>query len=217
MTLAHTRIKLCGMTRREDVQLAVQLRVDCIGLVFAARSPRRLTPEQGARLRARVPAGIAVVALLMDTTPAEIARIIAAVQPDVLQFHGREDDADCAKFGLPFFKAIAMGDGTDPLPMLARFPSAAGFVLDGHGAGEAGGSGRRFDWTRLPAVAGTPLLLAGGLRPDNVADAIAIAHPWGVDVSSGIERAVGVKDADAMRRFVAAVRAADAAGMAAIG
>ena len=213
----HTRIKLCGMTRSEDVQLAVQLRVDCIGLIFAARSPRRLPLAEAAQLRRQVPATIKVVALLMDTPATDIVQMLDAVQPDVLQFHGSEDDACCAGFGLPFFKAIAMGDDADPLPMLARFPSAAGFVLDGHGAGEAGGSGRRFDWTRLPAVAGTPLLLAGGLRPDNVADAIAIAHPWGVDVSSGIERAVGVKDADAMRRFVAAVRAADAAAAAAIG
>lgn len=213
----HTRIKLCGMTRAEDVQLAVQLQVDFIGLIFAARSPRRLTPEQGARLRARVPAGITVVALLMDTPSADILRIIDSVQPDILQFHGSEDDACCAGFGLPFFKAIAMGDDADPLPRMAAFPTAQGFVLDGHGTGEAGGSGRRFDWARLPAVAGKPLLLAGGLGPDNVARAIAIARPWGVDVSSGIEQAPGVKDADAMRRFVAAVRAADAAATAAIG
>jgi phosphoribosylanthranilate isomerase len=157
----------------------------------------------------------------MDTPHETIAAIIEAVQPDVLQFHGGETAVFCERFGLPYFKAIAMGDGADPLPKMAAFPTAQGFVLDGHGAGEAGGSGRTFDWARLPAAAGKPVLLAGGLGPENVAHAIAIAHPWGVDVSSGIEQAPGVKDADAMRRFVMAVRAvngpADGMGRVAIG
>ena len=215
--MSRTRIKLCGMTRDEDVALAVALEVDYIGLIFAARSPRKLTLDRATALRALVPSTTAVVALLMDNPLAEVDAVVSRVRPDVLQFHDGEDDALCAGTGVPFWKAIAMGDGGNPLAAMARYPSAQGYVLDGHGAGEAGGSGRRFDWTRLPAVAGTPLLLAGGLRPDNVADAIAIAHPWGVDVSSGIEQAPGVKDADAMRRFVAAVRAADAAAAAAIG
>lgn len=210
--MSHTRIKFCGMTRAEDVRLAVELGADFIGLILAERSPRRLLPGQARALRALVPEEIGVVALVMDNPPGEVAGIVAGLRPDYLQFHGDEGDAFCAGFGLPFFKAIAMGDGGDPLEAMARFPSAHGFVLDGHGAGEQGGSGRSFDWTRLPKDSGRPILLAGGLSPDNVAQAIRIAHPWGVDVSSGIEAAPGIKDAAKMRRFADAARAADSAG-----
>ena len=217
MKQGATRIKLCGMTRSEDVQLAVALQVDFIGLIFAARSPRRVTLAQAADLRALVPSSTRVVALLMDNTPAEIEAIIAQVQPDLLQFHGSEVAACCAGFGLPYFKAIAMGDAVDPLPAMAAFSSASGFVLDGHGAGEQGGSGKRFDWSRLPSGQHMPILLAGGLTADNVASALHAARPWGVDVASGIETGPGRKDANAMRRFVAAVRAEDAAHHAAIG
>jgi phosphoribosylanthranilate isomerase len=206
---APTRIKLCGMTRAEDVQQAVALDVDFIGLIFAARSPRRLGLAQAASLRELVPASTQVVALVMDNGADEIEAILAQVRPDLLQFHGAEPAGFCDGFGLPYFKAIAMGDGLDPRPQFDAYPAASGFVLDGHGAGEPGGSGKRFDWSRLPQAEARPLLLAGGLGPNNVARAIAIARPWGVDVSSGIEDAPGVKNAETMRRFVAAVRAAD--------
>lgn len=215
--MSHTRIKFCGMTRAEDVRLAVELGVDFVGLILAERSPRRLLPGQARALRALVPEEIGVVALVMDNPRGEVADIVAGLHPDYLQFHGGEDDAFCAGFGLPFFKAVAMGDGGDPLAAMAKFPSAHGFVLDGHGAGEQGGSGRSFDWTRLPKDSGKRaleqhVLLAGGLSPDNVAQAVRTARPWGVDVSSGIEAAPGVKDAAKMRRFADAVRAADSAG-----
>lgn len=210
--MSHTRIKFCGVTRAEDVRLAVELGVDFIGLILAERSPRRLPPGQARALRALVPEEIGVVALVMDNPRGEVADIVAGLHPDYLQFHGAEDDAFCAGFGLPFFKAIAMGDGGDPLEAMAKFPAAHGFVLDGHGAGEQGGSGRGFDWTRLPKDSGRPVLLAGGLSPDNVAQAVRTAHPWGVDVSSGIEAAPGIKDAAKMRRFIDAVRMADSAG-----
>ena len=210
--MSHTRIKFCGVTRAEDVRLAVELGVDFIGLILAERSPRRLPPGQARALRALVPEEIGVVALVMDNPRGEVADIAAGLHPDYLQFHGAEDDAFCAGFGLPFFKAIAMGDGGDPLEAMAKFPAAHGFVLDGHGAGEQGGSGRGFDWTRLPKDSGRPVLLAGGRSPDNVAQAVRTAHPWGVDVSSGIEAAPGIKDAARMRRFIDAVRMADSAG-----
>lgn len=207
--MSRTRIKLCGMTRDEDVALAVALEVDYIGLIFAARSPRKLTLDRATALRALVPSTTAVVALLMDNPPAEVDAVVSRVRPDVLQFHGGEDDALCAGTGVPFWKAIAMGDGGNPLAAMARYPSAQGYVLDGHGAGEAGGSGRRFDWRLLPHERERSILLAGGLTADNVGQAIVIARPWGVDVASGIESAPGIKDPEAMRRFVAAVRAAD--------
>jgi phosphoribosylanthranilate isomerase len=211
IAMTHTRIKLCGMTRAEDVRLAVELGVDYIGLIFAAESPRRLLLGQARMLRELVPEQIGVVALLMDNSASDVEKIIEQVQPDLLQFHGQEDDAFCAGFARPFIKALPMAglESEDVAGHLARYPSAWGFVLDGHAAGQAGGSGQRFDWRRWPRDLARPALLAGGLDAGNVAMAVRTARPWGVDVSSGLESARGVKDAERVRGFVAAVRSAD--------
>lgn len=208
--MTHTRVKFCGMTRAEDVRLAVELGADYVGLVFAPRSPRRLLLGQARMLRALVPEEIAVVALVMDNAGPEIEAMIDNVRPDLLQFHGGEDDAFCAGFGVPFLKAIAMGNEQEDAAVLAAtHPSAHGYLLDGHTQGEQGGSGQRFDWKRVPRL-DKPVLLAGGLTAGNVATAIRTARPWGVDVSSGIESAPGVKDPDRMRSFLDEARRADA-------
>ena len=123
-----------------------------------------------------------------------------------LQFHGREPDNWCAQFGRRFLKAIAMGEGARALHMLRRYPSAAGLLLDGHGLGEAGGSGKAFDWSLMPRDLAQPLILAGGLTPGNVAEAIRVARPWAVDVASGIESAPGIKDPRKLADFIDAVR-----------
>lgn len=209
----HTRIKFCGLTRAEDVRLAVELGIDYVGLVFAPHSPRRLLLGQARMLRDLVPEEIAVVALVMDNPRSDIEHVVESLQPDLLQFHGAEDDAFATSFGLPYWKAIAMGGQDESVfASLSDYPGAHGFLFDGHAAGEQGGSGQRFDWRRMPTSADKPFLLAGGLSPENVGLALRTARPWGVDVSSGIESGPGIKDAEKMRRFVDAAREADARG-----
>ena len=201
-----TRIKCCGMTRVEDALLAARLGADAIGLVFTTRSPRRLDLQQAKLIRLALPPFIATVALFMDDDAALVHQVIDAVQPELLQFHGQESDAWCMQFGRRYLKAIAMGEGEAALSRLHDYPHATGLLVDGHGLGEAGGSGRVFDWSRMPAGLAQPLILAGGLNPGNVADAIRIARPWAVDVASGIEASPGIKDAAKMAAFIAAVR-----------
>lgn len=204
----RTRIKFCGMTRAQDVRAACELGVDAVGLVFAPRSPRRLEPAQASALRAHAMPFVDVVALLMDPSADFVREVIVQVQPTLLQFHGDEDEAFCRSFGLPYLKAVAMG-GDVGADAWTRHASAAALLLDSHALGGGGGTGRTFDWSRIPRGIERPFLLAGGIAPDNVFDAIRAVHPWGVDVSSGIESAPGEKDAAKMRRFVEAVRRAD--------
>ena len=174
--------------------------------MFTPRSPRRLGLQQAKLIRLALPPFIATVALFMDDDAALVHQVIDAVQPELLQFHGQESDAWCMQFGRRYLKAIAMGEGEAALSRLHDYPHATGLLVDGHGLGEAGGSGRVFDWSRMPAGLAQPLILAGGLNPGNVADAIRIARPWAVDVASGIEASPGIKDAAKMAAFIAAVR-----------
>ena len=205
----RTRIKFCGLTRPGDVRLAVELGVDALGFVFAAGSPRLLAIDQVEGLRQAVPVMVDTVALFMDSPGSEIAAVIRVLRPTLLQFHGSEDDAFCRSFGLPFIKTVPMGQGAaDAALARKRYPSASAFLLDGHGPGQPGGRGERFDWATTPPM-GRPVLLAGGLSPANVGQAISAARPFAVDVSSGIESAPGVKDGEKMQQFVDEVRRAD--------
>lgn len=207
----RTRIKFCGMTRAGDVRLASELGVDAVGFVFARQSKRRVEPEEARAMRSALAPLVDAVALFMDNPQDEVREIIRQVRPSLLQFHGGEDDAFCRTFGVPYLKVVAMGEpATHSDQMLrTRYPAAAGFLFDSHAPGAAGGSGQTFDWSRIPRDLDRPWLLAGGLTPDNIFDAIVATRPWGVDVSSGIELSPGIKDGDRMRRFVQEVRRAD--------
>ena len=209
--LRRTRIKFCGLTRAEDLAEACALGVDAIGFVFAERSKRRVSPQAAAALRLTLQPFVDTVALFMDNDVDTVRDSIATVRPTWLQFHGSEDDAFCAGFDLPYLKAIAMGGnaGIDAASLQRDYPRAAGFLFDSNASGQAGGSGHTFDWSRIPVDCPRPYLLAGGLHPDNVFEAIRATGCWGVDVSSGIESAPGVKNHERMRRFVAEVRRAD--------
>lgn len=210
--LRRTRIKFCGMTRIEDALTASALGVDAIGMIFAARSKRRLAPAAAAAIRAALPPMVDAVALFMDNAADEVRTTIGIVRPSLLQFHGEEDDAFCASFGLPYMKAVAMGGagGEDAATLPMRYPHAAAFLFDSHARGQAGGSGLTFDWARVPAHFPKPFLVAGGLTPDNAFEAIRATGCWGLDVSSGIETSPGIKSDALMLRFVAEAARADA-------
>lgn len=210
----RTRIKFCGMTRAGDVRLAGELGVDAVGFVFAARSRRRVDAGQAAAMREALAPMVDAVALFMDNPVEEVREVISRVRPSLLQFHGDEDEAFCRSFGLRYLKAVAMGGDArlDALELHARWPSAAGFLFDGHAPGEGGGGGRAFEWSRVPKGVTKPWFVAGGLTPDNVHDAVVATRPWGVDVASGVEARDGLpgaKDGAGMRRFVEEVRRAD--------
>lgn len=210
-TFYRTRIKFCGLTRAGDVRLASELGVDAVGFVFAHRSPRRIHASEARALREALAPLVDAVAVFRDNSAEEVREVVRQVRPSVLQFHGDEDDAFCRRFDVPWIKAVGMGAALVPSgpALLASWPGAAGFLFDSHGGGHDGGSGRAFDWASLPTGLARPVLLSGGLTPDNVGRALAATHPWGVDLSSGIESAPGQKDGDLMRAFVEEVRRAD--------
>lgn len=214
-TFFRTRIKLCGMTRIGDVRLAGELGADAVGFVFAPGSPRRVQPEEAKAMRNALAPLVDCVALFKDNPAEEVREVLRQVRPSLAQFHGDEDDAFCRGFGVPYVKAIAMGDAraVDARDLLTRYPGAAAFLFDAHATGGDGGTGQRFDWSRLPTGLGKPFILAGGLTPCNVGEAISATQPWGVDVASGIEVSPGIKDGELMRGFVEAVRRADCVEM----
>jgi phosphoribosylanthranilate isomerase len=203
----RTRIKICGLTRSEDVQFAVSCGVDAIGFVFAP-SPRRISADAAARLAVEVPPGVLRVGLFLDQGRSEIEQVLAKVPLDILQFHGLETERQCDAFSLPWLKAVAMQDEYSVERAERNYPGATGLLLDSHQAGQRGGSGRVFDWS-LVRSAEKPLWLAGGLQESNVVQAIRAVRPYAVDVSSGVESAPGVKDAGKISRFIQAVRLAD--------
>jgi len=212
--MIRTRIKCCGMTRVEDALAAVQLGGDAIGVVMTARSKRRVTLAQAREIVAAMPPLVTTVALVMDDAADFVHDVVATVRPSMLQFHGSEPDDWCAQFGLPYLKAIAMGEGATALRQLQDYPRASGLLLDGHGLGQPGGSGQGFDWSLMPRHFTQPLVLAGGLHAGNVAQAIRQARPWAVDVASGIEKAPGIKDHARMAAFMREVQRADGEGIA---
>lgn len=203
----RTRIKFCGMTRVGDALEAARLGVDAIGLVFAPRSPRCLTIDAAVAIRRELPVFVAAVALFVDADAAFVRSVEQALRPVVLQFHGSEDPAYCSQFGQPYIRAVPMGGEEDPAEYMRRHGDASAFLLDSHARGGQGGSGVGFDHARFPR-ADARLILAGGLTPANVGQAVRELHPAAVDVSSGIESAPGIKDRARMRDFIDEVRRA---------
>ena len=204
----RTRIKICGLTREQDVDAAVAAGADALGFVFYPRSPRYVTLERAAALMTRVPPFVTIVGLFVNARPEEVEAALARLPLQLLQFHGDEADADCRRYGRPYVKAARMRPGFDLVDYAACFPGAAGLLLDAFVEGYGGG-GEAFDWSRIPPGLGKPLILSGGLNPANVQEAVTHVRPWAVDVSSGVEAAKGIKDPAKIAAFVAGVRGAD--------
>ncbi len=200
------RIKICGITRVEDALVAAEAGADAIGLVFYPPSPRAVSVDQARRIIAALPPFVTTVGLFVNAGRDELNRILDAVPLDLLQFHGDESPAECEGYGRRYLKALRVQPGDDVLAGMARYPGAAGILLDTFVAGVPGGTGETFDWTRVPAHSGRPLVLAGGLTAENVRMAIAQARPYAVDVSGGVECSKGIKDAQKVRAFIAAAK-----------
>jgi phosphoribosylanthranilate isomerase len=206
--MSRTRIKICGLTRAEDIDAAVSSGADAIGLVFYPPSPRILGLEHARQLALRVPPYVTKVALFVNEPEGKVREMLAAVPVDLLQFHGEEDEAYCRSFARPYVKAARVRPGVDLVEFARRYPSANGLLLDAYVDGY-GGAGETFDWSMIPSQLPLPVILSGGLHPGNVAEAICRVRPWAVDVSSGVESSKGIKDAEKIAAFVAAVNKTD--------
>jgi len=196
------RVKVCGITRIEDALVAVENGADAIGLVFYAASPRNVTMNQAQQIANQIPAFVSVVGLFVNAEAGFINDVIANVKLDLLQFHGDETPEECAQYTLPFIKAIRVKADTNLVQCSKDFSSAKALLLDTYTEGVAGGTGHVFDWTLIPKQLAKPLILAGGLTVDNVAQAIAQVGPYAVDVSGGVELSKGIKDAAKIAAFM---------------
>ena len=205
----RTRIKICGLTREADVDAAVQAGADAVGFVLYAKSPRHVSLQRARDLAQRLPPFVTPVALFVNALSSEIGAALAAVPQLLLQFHGDESPQACAAVGRPYLRAARMARGIDLLDFCGLYSGAQAILLDAHVEGYGGG-GKVFDWSLIPADVPLPLVLSGGLNAANVVQGIQRIRPWAVDVSSGVESAKGIKDADAIRRFCDAVHEADA-------
>ncbi|MFP3873303.1 MAG: phosphoribosylanthranilate isomerase [Thiohalophilus sp.] len=201
----QTRVKICGITRPQDAIAAAQAGADAIGLVFYPHSPRVVEIDQAREIIAALPPFVTTVGLFVDAEEATVCRVLAAVPLDLLQFHGEESPAECRRYARPYLKALRMREQADVLATAKQYHDAAGLLLDTYQAGVPGGTGDRFDWRRVPAHLAMPVILAGGLSPENVAEAVTTARPYGVDVSGGVEAQKGIKDAYKIRSFIAEV------------
>ena len=199
------RVKFCGLTHEEDIARAVKLGVDALGFVFYAPSSRSVAPDHAAMLTSSVPAFVTRVGLFVNEQPAIIQNIFERTRLNLIQYHGDETPEFCDAVGLPFIKAFRVRPEIDIQTEMERYPNASGFLLDAYVKGQPGGTGERFDWGMIPQ-SNAPIILAGGLSPDNAKDAIEQVAPWALDVSGGIETKPGRKDPDKMVRFMNACR-----------
>ncbi|MDR9467210.1 phosphoribosylanthranilate isomerase [Marinospirillum sp.] len=201
--MQRTRCKICGLTRPEDIQAAVKAGADALGLVFYPPSPRAVTIDQAVELMQAVPPFVVTVGLFVNPEPEWVEAVLSRVPLDLLQFHGDEDEALCRQFHRPYIKALRMKPELDPVVEARRWPSAKGFLLDAYQPGVPGGTGEQFDWKRFPGGTDQSWILAGGLTPDNIRQAVQATQPYAVDVSGGVEASRGIKCPTKVTEFIA--------------
>ena len=204
-----TAIKICGITRTQDALTAAGCGANAIGLVFYAQSPRCVTPERAAELMRVLPPFVMSVGLFVDAVADEVRQTLAQARVDLLQFHGNESPAYCRQFGVPYLKALRVRAGLDLLQYARDYHDAKALLLDAYVEGTHGGTGATFDWALIPKNLPLPVVLSGGLTPENITAAIQAVRPWAVDVSSGVEFQKGIKDTAKIAAFVTGVRNAD--------
>jgi phosphoribosylanthranilate isomerase len=205
----RTRIKICGITSVADALQCAEAGADAIGLVFYPPSPRHVTLERAAEIVRALPPFVTAVALFVNPRPADVEAVLASCPVGALQFHGDEPPELCERFARPYIKALRVRPGSDLLECLRPYGAASGWLLDAFREGEYGGTGTAFDWDLVPIGLTRPVVLSGGLSPENVSEAVRRVRPWAVDVSSGVEAAKGIKDPDRVAAFIAGVRNAD--------
>ncbi|NOR51032.1 MAG: phosphoribosylanthranilate isomerase [Gammaproteobacteria bacterium] len=205
----RTRIKICGITRVEDGIEAVSLGADAIGLVFYPPSPRCVAIEQAKSIIQALPPFVTTVGLFVNAKRHEVEEVLKQLPLSLLQFHGDEDAPYCDSFGERYIKAIRMNERVDLHRVVNEFSSASGLLVDSYHPGIPGGTGESFDWKLVPGELSLPLILAGGLEPTNIADAVAGVAPYAVDVSGGVEASKGIKDSVKMSQFIQGVVNAD--------
>lgn len=201
----RTRVKICGITRLEDARDAISAGADALGFVFYPPSPRNISAEQASAIVRELPAFVCTTGLFVDADPAFVEAVLQVVPLDLLQFHGDESETACSRYGRPYIKAIRMREDIDLAQMAQNYHSSRGLLLDTYVAGQAGGTGQTFDWNRIPRSLSKPVILAGGLNPQNVSQAITQVKPWAVDVSGGVEQAKGFKDPQLITAFMQGV------------
>ena len=198
----RVRVKICGITRFEDALSAVEQGADAIGLVFYDQSPRNVSIKQAVEIANHIPAFVSVVGLFVNAEPSFINEVISSAKVDLLQFHGDESSEECDSYSLPFIKAIRVKSDTNLVQYAKEYSAAKALLLDAYTEGVAGGTGHVFDWNLIPKQLAKPIILAGGLKADNVAQAIQQVMPYAVDVSGGVEASKGIKDAAKIAAFM---------------
>jgi len=204
-----TAVKICGITRPEDALAAARAGAHAVGLVFYAKSPRHVTPARAAEIIRVVPPFVTTVGLFVDATAEGVRAALAEAPVGLLQFHGDETPEFCRQFKRPYVKAVRVKAGVDLLQYAQDYHDAKALLLDAYVEGLHGGSGAAFDWSLIPRGLPLPVILSGGLTPENVTEAVRRVRPSAVDVSSGVESAKGIKDAQKIAAFIKGVRNAD--------
>jgi phosphoribosylanthranilate isomerase len=205
----RTRVKICGFTTIDEAVYAAHLGVDAIGLVFYPPSPRNISIKQAIKIVAALPAFISVVALFVDESETIIKQVLKQVAIDVIQFHGSESSQACCLYRKPYIKALSMDKTMDVNLVAMHYQKASALLLDTYHPHAKGGTGERFDWNLIPQSCTLPIILAGGLTPENAGLAITQVNPYALDVSSGVEIKKGIKDLVKIRTFISAVNQSD--------